>query len=122
MPRFAAACLLCAAVSAQIPEGHLVFVHRTPSPSVAGMGILDPDFGTLTEIVPQTGSWATTGSRTVAIDPAMPDLLYSVSSLSISIATTVPWRSDVTTDVSAEVSAIRTILAVSRCRDGVGTP
>ena len=35
MLRFVIAGSLCAATAAQIPEGHLVYVHRTPSNTIA---------------------------------------------------------------------------------------
>lgn len=90
MSRFVAAVLLCAAASAQIPQGHLIYVHRVPSATVAAMGIIDPDNVTQTPLVPLNGIWTTHGSRTVAIDPATPDTLYSITALSISIVGTVP--------------------------------
>jgi hypothetical protein len=91
MPRFLAVVVLCAAaVQAQIPYGHLIYVHRTPSSTVPAMGIVDPDLGIATPILPQTGALTQHGSRSVAIDPSAPSVLYSLTSLSTSISLAVP--------------------------------
>lgn len=90
MPRFLVPFALAAAAAAQIPYGHLVYVLRTPSNTTASMGILDPVQRLATPIVPITGSLSQGGSRSVAIDPAAPDVLYSITSLSTSIASVVP--------------------------------
>jgi hypothetical protein len=92
MPRFLVAFAFSfpAAATAQIPFDHLVYVHRAPSAVIAAMGIVDPVAGTVTTIVPQTGSWSQHGSRSVAIDPAVPATLYSLTSLSTSISLVVP--------------------------------
>lgn len=91
MPRLFALAFVCAAPAvAQIPHGHLIYAHRNPSATVAAIGIVDPDHGTQTPLVPATGSLAAHGSRTVAIDPAAPTTLYSVTSLSVSIAASIP--------------------------------
>lgn len=81
---------LAAAAAAQIPYGHLVYVHSTPSTTVSSMGILDPDQRLATPIVPITGALSLGGTRSVAIDPAAPDVLYSITSLSTSVSATVP--------------------------------
>jgi len=90
MPRFLAAVVLCAVATAQIPHGHLLYAHRTASNTVPAIGIVDPDHGTQTPLLPQTGSLTTHGTRTVAIDPQAPATLYSVTSLSTSISTILP--------------------------------
>ena len=91
MSRFLAVVVLCAAaVQAQIPYGHLIYVHRTPSSTVPAIGIVDPDFGTPTPLLPQTGALTTHGSRSVAIDPSAPSVLYSLTSLSTSISMVAP--------------------------------
>jgi hypothetical protein len=86
MSRVLAALVFCATASAQIPHGHLIYVHRTASSTVPAMGILDPNYGTPTPIVPQSGALTTHGSRTVAIDPQAPNVLYSVTGLATSVA------------------------------------
>jgi hypothetical protein len=91
MSRFLAVVVLCAAaVQAQIPYGHLIYVHRTPSSTVPAIGIVDPDFGTPTPLLPQTGALTTHGSRSVAIDPSAPSVLYSLTTLSTSISMVAP--------------------------------
>lgn len=91
MPRFLAVVVLCAAaVQAQIPYGHLIYVHRTPSSTVPAIGIVDPDFGTQTPLMPQNGVLTAHGSRSVAIDPAAPSVLYSLTSLSTSVSMVAP--------------------------------
>ncbi|HZN41335.1 MAG TPA: hypothetical protein VFD82_21185 [Planctomycetota bacterium] len=91
MSRFLAVVVLCAtAVQAQIPYGHLIYVHRTPSSTVPAIGIVDPDFGTPTPLVPQTGALTAHGSRSVAIDPSAPSVLYSLTTLSTSISMVAP--------------------------------
>ena len=106
MSRFLAAVILCAvAVEAQIPQGHLVYVNRIASVTVPAMGIVDPDLRITTPLLPQTGSLAQHGSRSVAIDPSAPSTLYSLFSTSLPIAvpvlqltgnrftfTTLPWN------------------------------
>ncbi|MBM4062793.1 MAG: hypothetical protein FJ265_17110, partial [Planctomycetes bacterium] len=84
------ALVLCAAVAAQVPHGHLIYANRVASNTVPALGILDPDHGTVTPIVPQAGTLSAHGSRTVAIDPSAPATLYSVTSVSTSIAAVVP--------------------------------
>ncbi|HEX6812939.1 MAG TPA: hypothetical protein VF384_15045 [Planctomycetota bacterium] len=91
MPRFLAALVLCtAAAEAQIPHGHLIYVHRQATSTLAAMGIVDPDFGTATLLLPQTGTLLNHGSRSVAIDPVAPATLYSLTTLSTSISMVVP--------------------------------
>jgi hypothetical protein len=90
MSRFLAAVALGAAASAQIPFEHLVYVNHAPSSTVPAMGVLDPVFGTQTAIVPASGSLSQHGSRSVAIDPAAPATLYSITSLSTSASIVVP--------------------------------
>lgn len=90
MTRFLAVVGLCAAASAQIPHGHLIYAHRTASNTVPAIGIVDPDHGTATPLLPMTGLLSAHGSRTVAIDPQAPGALYSTTSLSTSVAAIVP--------------------------------
>lgn len=84
------ALVLCGAASAQIPYDHLVYANRTTSATVPAIGIVDPVFGTATPLVPISGSLAQHGSRAVAIDPLAPGVLYSITSVSTSIAAAVP--------------------------------
>jgi hypothetical protein len=91
MSRFLAVVVLCAAAAeAQIPYGHLIYVHRTPSSTVPAIGIVDPDFGTPTPLLPQTGALSAHGSRSVAIDPSAPSVLYSLTTLSTSVSMVAP--------------------------------
>ena len=91
MSRFLAVVVLCAAAAqAQIPFGHLIYVHRTQSSTVPAIGIVDPDLGTPTPLLPLTGALTVHGSRSVAIDPSAPSVLYSLTSLSTSISLLVP--------------------------------
>lgn len=90
MLRFLVALPFAAAAAAQIPFDHLVYVHRAPSAVVAAMGIVDPQSGALTTIVPETGSWSQHGSRSVAMDPAAPATLYSLTSLATTAVPVVP--------------------------------
>ena len=91
MSRFLAVVVLCAAAAqAQIPYGHLIYVHRTPSSTVPAIGILDPDFGTPTPLLPQTGALTAHGSRSAAIDPSAPSVLYSLTTLSTTVSMVAP--------------------------------
>jgi len=90
MPRFLVAFAFAASIAAQIPYGHLIYVHGATSATVPAIGVLDPDHGTATPLLPATGSLLAHGSRSVAIDPLAPNVLYSITSLSTSIAQTVP--------------------------------
>lgn len=85
----AAAALAVAPTLAQIPHDHLIYAHRTGSTTLPPIGILDPGTGTATPLLPRTGAFTTSGSRTVAIDPQAPATVYTSSLLSISIAASV---------------------------------
>ncbi|HEX5052672.1 MAG TPA: hypothetical protein VFZ65_12925 [Planctomycetota bacterium] len=80
---------LGATATAQIPYGHLLYANRVASTTVPATGIVDPVFGTITPLVPVTGNLTQHGSRTMAIDPLAPNTIYSITSISISISTTV---------------------------------
>jgi hypothetical protein len=90
MPRSLVPLAFCAAAAAQIPFDHLVYVHRAPSATVPAMGIVDPGTGVATPIVPASGALSQHGSRSAAIDPLAPGTIYSITSLSISVQSTVP--------------------------------
>lgn len=90
MTRFCLAVALCAAATAQVPFDHLIYARAVASNTVPAIGILDPVTGTDTPILPLTGALLSSGSRTVAIDPQAPDVLYTVTALSTSIAAIVP--------------------------------
>jgi hypothetical protein len=85
MNRTLFAALLCAAPAlAQVPYGHLIAAYRVPSATVSALQIIDPNTGAVTPLVPSTGALTNNGSRTVAIDPAGPNVIYSAQSLAIS--------------------------------------
>lgn len=83
----AAACT--APVIAQIPYGHLVFAHRAASTTIPAIQIIDPATLAVTPLLPSTGALSNHGGRTIAIDPAAPNVIYSAQSLAISLATAI---------------------------------
>lgn len=89
MLRALLASVLALPLAAQIPFGHLVVAHRIGSTTNAGVQVLDPASGALTPLYQPGQSLAIGGARTVAIDPANPNVIYSVTTLSISIAVQV---------------------------------
>ncbi|MFY9344282.1 MAG: hypothetical protein WAT39_17455 [Planctomycetota bacterium] len=90
MSKLLVALFCCAAATAQIPFGHLVYVNRTASNTTPAMGIVDPVFGTVTPIVPVTGALTQHGSKSVTVDPQAPNVLYSITGLSTTISAAVP--------------------------------